>query len=168
LKIKEVQMKQAADSTVQAESQIVLDAIRKMVRSLREASKQAEKTLGLSAAQLFVLNKLAESDKPLSINDLAQKTLTHQSSVSVVVTKLVKQNLVVRMTSPTDKRAVALQLSTKGEEVIRGAPQVIQQRLVEGISSLTPQERHGLVKGLQALIEKSGLQKEEPALFFED
>ena len=153
---------------VQAETQSILDGIRRIVRSLREASKVAEKEIGLSAAQLFVLQKIADSDEPLCINDLARKPLTHQSSVSVVVSKLVKRKLVERVSSPLDARAAEVRLSRTGQALLRGSPPLIQERLVDGVSKLSPAERLGLVTGLKALIAKAGLQDQEASLFFED
>src|ERR671938_1731164 len=67
-----------------------LDAIRRLVRGLRLAARASEREAGLSAAQLFVLQQLAESPAE-SINELAARTLTHQSSVSVVVRRLVER-----------------------------------------------------------------------------
>ncbi len=64
----------------------MLDAIRRIVQALRESSRAAEKRVGLSGAQLFVLQTLGESPG-LSLNELAERTRTHQSSVSVVVTQ---------------------------------------------------------------------------------
>jgi DNA-binding MarR family transcriptional regulator len=60
----------------------VLDAVRRIVQALRESSRQAERQVGLSGAQLFVLQKLAESPAS-SVNELAARTHTHQSSVSL-------------------------------------------------------------------------------------
>ena len=92
-------MNQDQSQGVQSDAQFIMDSIRKIVKSLRETSKLAEKIAGISAAQLFVLQKIAESKVPLRINDLAAKTLTHQSSVSVVITKLVEKKWVERITS---------------------------------------------------------------------
>ncbi len=64
-----------------------MDCIRHIFKALRVSSSQLEKELGLSAAQIFVLRKLCE-EPGLSINDLAVRTTTHQSSVSVVVKKV--------------------------------------------------------------------------------
>src|SRR4051794_8130303 len=66
----------------------IMDAIRRIVRVLRVSSRAAEKQVGLSGAQLFVLHKLADTPA-LSLNELADRTRTHQSSVSVVVQRLV-------------------------------------------------------------------------------
>jgi DNA-binding MarR family transcriptional regulator len=115
-----------------------------------------------------VLQEVAENSTPLSINALAERTLTHQSSVSVVVAKLVRLELIERLSSKTDARAVELRLSQKGEALLRRIPPLIQDRLRDGIARLAPDERQGLVLGLQLLIEKAGLQEGEPSLFFED
>src|SRR4051812_6915818 len=79
----------------------VLDSIRRIVRALRVSSRRAELNVGLSGAQLFVLQKLAEGGR-LSVNELAAKTLTHQSSVSVVVQRLSARGLVSSSRSAQD------------------------------------------------------------------
>ena len=80
----------------------VLDSIRRIVRALRESSRKTERSVGLGAAQLFVLQRLAGAP-PLSINELADRTLTHQSSVSVVVSRLVRAGLVARTRAAADE-----------------------------------------------------------------
>src|SRR5450432_2546863 len=66
----------------------VLNALRRIVRSLRVSSRTAEQRVGLSGAQLFVLQCLARQS-PCSVSELAARTATDQSSVSVVVSRLV-------------------------------------------------------------------------------
>src|SRR5262245_58016101 len=83
----------------------VLDAIRRVVRVLRVSAVEAERTLGLSAAQLFVLHKLGDGQS-VSVNELAERTHTHQSSVSVVAQRLVDGGLVRRQESAADGRRV--------------------------------------------------------------
>ena len=73
--------------------QAILDAVRHVVQALRESSRLAERQVGLTGAQLFVLQKLAESPA-LSVNELAERTHTHQRSVSTVVSRLVDRRLV--------------------------------------------------------------------------
>ncbi|HTI65640.1 MAG TPA: hypothetical protein VL524_19085, partial [Gemmatimonadaceae bacterium] len=61
-----------------------MNAVRSVVRALRINTRAIELKMGISLAQLFVLQQLAE--KPAdSLNELADRTATHQSSVSVVV-----------------------------------------------------------------------------------
>src|SRR6476469_5515570 len=68
--------------------QRVLNAFRNLVKALRLADRAGLKRRGLGAAQTFVLHELSR-DAPLSINELAERTATDQSTVSVVVHKLV-------------------------------------------------------------------------------
>src|SRR5262249_5588713 len=88
----------------------VLDSLRRIVRSFRVSARAVEGRLGISAAQLFVLHQLAESDAS-SIDELAARTLTHQSSVSVVVARLAERGLVVRRTARDDARRTEIALS---------------------------------------------------------
>src|SRR5260221_5045979 len=96
-----------------AATRVVLDAIRRIVQALRESSRAAEKHAGLSGAQLFVLQTLGESPG-LSLNELAERTRTHQSSVSVVVAKLARQRFYERGTASGDARRAEIRLSTRG------------------------------------------------------
>src|SRR5262245_81630 len=96
-----------------SDTQAVLDAIRQIVQALRESSRWSERHVGLSGAQLFVLQALAEAPG-ISLNELAARTHTHQSSVSVVVTRLVDAGLVRRGRSGLDARSVTLSLSPRG------------------------------------------------------
>jgi DNA-binding MarR family transcriptional regulator len=129
---------------------VVLDGIRRIVQALRASSRAAEKKVGLSAAQLFVLLKLS-GEEALSINELAARTLTHQSSVSVVVARLVEQGLVARRRSSLDGRRVELTLTRRGRAVLSKAPQAAQDRLIEAIESLPRTERRALARNLDRL-----------------
>src|SRR3954469_5309098 len=113
----------------------VLDGVRRIVQSLRESSRWAEKRVGMSGAQLFVLQKLEESPAQ-SLNDLAARTHTHQSSVSTVVARLARQGYPTRVRSRHDGRTVELHLSNRGRGVVKRAPDAVQERLIAAIQQL--------------------------------
>jgi DNA-binding MarR family transcriptional regulator len=132
-------------------------------------SRAAERAFGLSGAQVFVLHKLAESkDRSLSLNELAEKTLTHQSSVSVVVSRLVEKSLVSRSTSKEDSRKIEIKLTSEGKKILKSTPEAAQERLIAGITQLSKTEQQKLSELLKTLIENSGLQDQVPSLFFEE
>jgi DNA-binding MarR family transcriptional regulator len=149
------------------ETQQVLDAVRRIVQALRESSRFAERRVGLTSAQLFVLQKLAESPAS-SLNDLAARTHTHQSSVSVVVTRLVQQGLVRRAPSTVDGRSVELRLSTRGRRAAVGAPDLAQARLIGAIDRLTPPRRRQLASTLGEVADALAGADDAPAMFFEE
>src|SRR3954464_281202 len=86
-----------------------MDAVRAIVRALRINTRAIELKIGISLAQLFVLQQVAERPAE-SLNDRAERTATHQSSVSVVVRRLVDRGLVTRRSSSVDKRRVQIAL----------------------------------------------------------
>lgn len=155
------------DELSQKSAQSILDSIRRIVRALRMSSRLAEKDLGISGAQLFVLQKLGDGST-LSINELADRTLTHQSSVSTVVGRLIERGLVLKNTSKKDARRLELSLSRKGRVVLRKAPSSAQEKLVSAIGNLSANQRTTLSYLLSAVVIKSGLANNPPQLFFED
>ena len=87
-----------------------MNAVRSIVRALRINTRAIELKMGISLAQLFVLQQLAERAAD-SLNDLAERTATHQSSVSVVVRRLVERGYVTRTSSSADKRRIEIGLT---------------------------------------------------------
>ncbi|WP_233582657.1 MarR family winged helix-turn-helix transcriptional regulator [Corallococcus sp. CA053C] len=157
----------APPSGVPGEVRAAMDGVRRLVRLLRVSARASERLVGISGAQLFILQELAEAG-PSSINDLAERTLTHQSSVSGVVAKLIEQGLVSRSRSSEDGRRVEVALEPAGRAVVRKAPPMAQARLISGLRKLEPTVRAGLVQGLEAWVRELGLEGDVPPLFFED
>lgn len=145
----------------------VLDAIRQIVRSLRTASSSAQKRVGLSAAQLFVLQRLG-AGPAMSLNELAERTFTHQSSASVVVSRLVDQGLVQRARSQQDGRRQELSLTPAARKLLRTAPDAAQERLIAALQSMKQSDVSNLANLMTAFLTAAGLADETPALFFED
>jgi MarR family transcriptional regulator, lower aerobic nicotinate degradation pathway regulator len=146
---------------------VAVEAIRKIVRALRDSAHVAQGQTGLTGAQLFVLRVLAEHPG-LSINELAERTMTHQSSVSVVVSRLVDRGLVARATARDDRRRLVVALTPRGRLLHRKAPAVAQELLVTAVRKLASEPRRGLAAGLQALSDALGASNERASMFFED
>jgi DNA-binding MarR family transcriptional regulator len=155
----------SASSALEARS--ILDSIRKIVQVLRVASRAAEKGVGLSGAQLFVLHHLSGHDA-LSLNELAERTLTHQSSVSVVVQRLVDRGLVSRVRSEQDARRIELSLTRAGRGLLAKSPQAAQDQIIEAVQRLTEKDRKALARSIALLIAELGLEEEPAPMLFEE
>lgn len=150
-----------------AGTQGLLDALRRIVQVVRESSRMAERRFGLSGAQLFVLQKLSESSA-ISLNELARLTHTHQSSVSTVVTRLVACGLVRRVKSERDARMLELTLTLAGARVQRQSPDAAQVRIIRAFQSLPPSRRKALVSALGDIAKAVGGSAGHPAMLLED
>lgn len=149
----------AGDAAVQ---KTVLDALRRLVRSFRVGASEG----GPSPAQRFVLERLAEHPGA-SIGELARMTHTDQSSVSVVVSRLVEAGLVERKRSEDDARRAELSLTTRGRALARKSVPSGQAQLLDGIASLPAARRAALARELEALVEAMGIGEEPAGMFFE-
>ncbi len=144
-----------------------LVALRRIVRSLRLADREAENACGLSAAQLFVLQTLSESPH-ISQAELAARTLTDQSSVSTVVAKLVERGLASRAIAASDRRRTELALTAAGKSTLSRAPAVPQVAIIAAIRTMASAQRAELVRALEGLATAIGADDVAPKMFFED
>ena len=144
----------------------ILDSLRRLVRELRMASRRAEARFGLTAAQLFVLERVAKS-QPVSVNGLAALTLTHQSSVSVVAQRLVERGFLVQRQSRLDRRRRELTITARGRSALKRAPTSVQDRLISAVSAMGKRDQETLAQLLGGVTSAIGLEDSEPVLFFE-
>lgn len=160
-----------ADSSVgrdeTREMTVVMDSLRAVVRALRISTRAIEKEIGISGAQLFVLQQLAEAPAK-SVNELAERTSTHQSSVSTVVSRLVERGLARRSPSPDDGRRMEISISEQGRRLQETAPRTVQVTLQEALRRMDPAQVRALAEGLEALVREGGFADLPVPMFFED
>ncbi len=144
-----------------------IDSLRHLVRALRMSSHQAWRDLGVSGAQLYVLRQLA-SAQPLSLSELAERTHTHASSVSVVVSRLLARGLVARRAAADDARRAELTLTAAGTRLLERAPMPVQARLIDALADLPAGERTRLARTLARLCVALGIAADPPVMFFEE
>lgn len=145
----------------------VFNSLRRLVHSLHNASRDTERRLGVTGAQLFVLTQLRATPS-LSINALAERTMTHQSTVSVVVRRLVRRKLVKKARASDDARRVELTLTPAGLALLRRAPEAMQTRLARAIDALDAADRETLARSLGQLVHAMGADTTAPPMFFEE
>jgi DNA-binding MarR family transcriptional regulator len=142
-----------------------LNALRRIVRAIRASSHATERAHGITGAQLFVLQQLAEGPVA-SLRELAARTLTDESSVSVVVSRLVRKKLIVRRRSGADARRIELSLSAAGGALLRKAPEPAQARLVKALARVDARELSVMARVLDVIADDMGAAA-EPRMFFE-
>ena len=145
----------------------VVNGLRRIVRVLHRSHRLAEQKFELSAAQLLVLQRLAEVPS-LSVNELANRTFTHQSTVSVVVTRLVGRGLVRRTRADDDARRAELVLTASGRVLLQRAMSSALAQLIDALDAM-PTTRLRLIGGcLEGVVDALGVSAEPPGMFFEE
>lgn len=139
------------DRAAMDDAKAILNRVRQLVRALRTFEKQAQSRFGFGAAQMFILHVLLHEDD-ISLNELADRTATDQSSASLAVGKLVAEGYVRRTPSEEDRRQVRLSLTSKGRALVRRAPPAAQERIMESVRAMPPSDRAHLMALLDILM----------------
>ena len=145
----------------------VLNSLRRVVRAFRAMAQVAQEVAGISGAQLFVLQRLAASPA-LSLNDLAARTMTHKSSVSVVVRRLVERGLVRRRRSAADGRSIVLTLTPAGRRLIERAPESAQHRMIAALRRFPRRDLEAFAVLFGRFTDELGVTGLEPTMLFEE
>jgi len=145
----------------------VINGLRRIVRALQHSHRQAEQRWQVSAAQLLVLQRLAEAPT-LSVNELAHRTFTHQSTVSVVVARLVSRGLVRRGRADDDGRRAELALTASGRALLQRAMSSAQGQLIDALDAMPTTQLHVIAGGLHDLVDALGVSAEPAGMFFEE
>lgn len=143
-----------------------LDGIRALVGSLTRSARSVERRTGITTAQLFVLRQLEACDE-LSLGEIAERTLTRESTVSIVVARLAKRGLVRRDRAADDRRRLRVTLTPAGRRVLARAPEPTTGRLLGALDELTSEQLLALLTGLDALIVALGLESRAAGMLFE-
>jgi DNA-binding MarR family transcriptional regulator len=150
------------------ESRQIMDQFRRIVQALR-SSHRAAGHLKLTGAQLFVLKVIGDADRPLSIGEIAERTQTDQSTVSVVASRLVDRGYISRKQNPDDTRRAELSLTPRGRSVQKKAPSTVgQQRLAASVDDLTLRDKKALLKYLDRIVDEMQIADAPPEMLFND
>ena len=132
----------------------ILIKLRRIVRSINLESKRVDKELGVSIPQLLCLQFLAEQDEfRTNASKLKAFLNLNASTITGIISRLEKKNLVVKLPKTIDKRITLISLTAKGMELIQNAPITFQQKLSEKLQELSPDKLKTIIEGIDLLTE---------------
>jgi DNA-binding MarR family transcriptional regulator len=148
----------------------ILNSCRQLVSLVHKTSRATEKELGLSSAQLYVLNLIGSSEAAVSVNDLANLTRTHQSSVSVVVKKLAEKDLISTKPSKGDARKLEIRILAKGKKLLAESStrETLPDTFLKAIKEFKNEEGKDLKRLLDQLLKAAEFKDETARLFLEN
>lgn len=133
--------------TYTTEEQAVI-AIRQITRAIDLNSKKTLKKYGLSGPQLAVLNSIAKS-KFTSIKNIAVDVNLSSPTVLGILERLIHQKYVTKVRSEVDKRQSVIQLTEKGEDILKKTPDPLHEKFSRKFSELEDWEKNLTLSSLQ-------------------
>ncbi|MEO6700147.1 MAG: MarR family winged helix-turn-helix transcriptional regulator [Jatrophihabitantaceae bacterium] len=126
------------------------DLVNRLRRVLRSSIRDDYPWESLPMAQVEILQRL--HDEPgLRLNDLAARHRLASNTVSVLVQQLVVAGLLTRNPDPADRRAVRLELSPDGQQMLADWQRAHERRLAAALNRLPTADRRLLGAALPAL-----------------
>lgn len=126
----------------------ILVALRRITRAIDLQSKQLQKETGLTTSQLLLMELIEKLGHPTP-SELAREMALSQATVTNLVDRLEKNNLVTRSRSVKDKRQVTLSLTQEGSLRVTNAPELLQAGFLREFRKLPDWQRNMLIASLQ-------------------
>ena len=128
----------------------IFDDLRRVLQAVHEYSKDAERTTGLTAHQLWALKLLAQST-PMRVSDLARSMFLRPPTVVGILDRLEAKGLITRSMAKHDRRVVEIQLTPPALEIVKQAPEVAQDLLQKGLVALTDEQFTCVREGMKLM-----------------
>jgi len=126
----------------------VLVALRRVIRATDLHSKHLAKTTGLTAPQILLLQAIRDNGEA-TIGELANEISLSQATVTTILDRLEKRDLVYRERSKEDKRKVHAYLTDQAADVLKEAPIPLQEQFARQFGDLQEWEKTMIISALQ-------------------
>lgn len=128
----------------------ILIALRRITRAIDLHSKNLVRSSGLTAPQILVLQSVRKHGKAKP-SLIAKDILLSQATVTSILDRLEKAELVTRERSTDDRRIVEVLLTENGAKKLLAAPELLQSGFLREYRKLNDWERTQLTASLQRI-----------------
>lgn len=129
----------------------VMAALRRIIRAIDLHSRALVQRFGLTGPQLVVLKELVETS-PLSVSSLAAAVNLSQATVTGILDRLERKAMITRERDSLDKRKVLVSPTAVAEDVLAGAPPLLQEHFTAAFSDLEDWEQTQILSSLQRIV----------------
>jgi DNA-binding MarR family transcriptional regulator len=113
-------------------------------------TKELNKKYQVSASQLNCILALYEHG-PLPPSRIAKHIMVNSSTVTGIIDRLEQKRLVERSRISPDRRVITICLTEEGKRLAENAPPPIQQKILDGLKTLSRKETEQIVNALSTL-----------------
>lgn len=126
----------------------VVVMLRRIIRATDLRAKQLARESGLTPPQFLIMSAIKRLGN-VAISQIAKDVNLTQATVTSIIDRLEKKNLIKRIRSEKDKRIVHATLSEEGLRTIEQAPALLQRQFIERFNRLEDWEQNFILSALQ-------------------
>lgn len=138
----------------------VLAAVRRILHAADLRSRRLSRETGLTAAQLAVLQAIADLGE-VTTGRISEDASLTQATVTIILDKLVERGLVERYRSADDRRIVHSRLTAAGAQALAAAEPATSARLIREFERLPADKQAELVASLEWMAQALGVSGED-------
>jgi DNA-binding MarR family transcriptional regulator len=140
-------------SEIKPEVDSILEAIVYLYTESRRVTKEVARRADLTGPQLTVL-KVLEGLGDLSLSELSERIRAQNSTVTGIIDRMEREDLVVRARSTEDRRVVHIQLTEKGARIAREIAVEPMEVFRSALESLSAGEMRDLLRILTKIAQR--------------
>lgn len=129
----------------------VLIAIRRIIQSIDIHSRYLVREFGLTGPQLIILQEISRLGES-SITEISKAVSIGQATVTGILERLEKRDLISRRRSNSDKRKVLIKITKSCEELLNEAPPPLQIHFINRFNNLQDWEQSMILSSLQRIV----------------
>jgi DNA-binding MarR family transcriptional regulator len=99
-----------------------LTHLRRIIHAIHAQSAAIESAVGLTGPQLWALREIDQSEKGLSLGEVAARLALHPANAGRLVDKLVRKKVVRRERPANDRRYVVVRVTPRGAALASKSP----------------------------------------------
>lgn len=138
----------------------LLISLRKITQAVDLHSKYLDKKFGLTGPQLIILQELSNGE--MTVSELAIRISLSQGTVTDIIHRLEKKDLIIKRRSNRDKRRVLITLSEKCKDLLALAPPPLQETFMIYFSQIEEWEQLMILSSLNRIAKMMSAESIDP------
>ena len=129
----------------------ILQSLRRIIRAVDLHSRKLSMQHHITGPQLACLLTIGEQG-PMTASSLAREVCLSPSTMVGILDRLEQKELVFRTRSHQDRRAVFVEVTGKGRDLLGSAPPSLQHKLAAALQKLPDDEQITIASSLEKIV----------------
>lgn len=144
----------------------ITQSLRRIFKAIQDYYQEVSNKFKITGPQLLALKTIHQIGR-VSLGELSEKMYLHPSTITGVIDRLERKGYVSRIRIKEDRRVVKVQLTQKGNLLVKKAPNPVQGKMIFGLKNLERKKLNAIRESIQKLVEIMEAQNAKVHFFFD-
>lgn len=140
----------------------VTKRLRQIAHELDKYSKYLQENFRVTVPQIVTLREIYEHG-PISFSELTHIVSLNNSTITGIVDRLERHNLVRRTRTARDRRRIDVVITPEGIDFLKQIPPPIQENLIQGLQEMSKEEIERILWSIDTIVELLHSKRDDPS-----